>query len=126
MNNLNSEVVCVMYTTNNACNLETKENLPFVFMNFFACFRSSINSPLLSHIFCYTLCIELLCRVQAYWQQMRLLNSFQLSKRVRPLLRSTFHLCHNLSRISLHIIHVCHILSRRSVTWYIYITSFPE
>ena len=25
-NNLNSELVCVTYTTNNACNLETKEN----------------------------------------------------------------------------------------------------
>ena len=38
MNNFNSEVVCVMYTINIACNLETKENWPYVYMNFFACF----------------------------------------------------------------------------------------
>ena len=53
-----SELVCVMYTTNNACNLETKENWPYVYIDFFLVFRSSSNSPELSHIFCYTLYIS--------------------------------------------------------------------
>ena len=55
MNNLNSEMVCVMYNTNNACNLEIRKIDHMFTWTFLLVFRSYVNSPELSHMFCYTL-----------------------------------------------------------------------